>query len=74
MGEVQELDDLKGRIVIVTNDGVATGATIHTALRAVRAEHPKKLIAAIPVGPEDTIKRLAEDVDENTLLAHAALF
>ncbi|MBI4267903.1 MAG: phosphoribosyltransferase [Chloroflexi bacterium] len=55
---------LQGRIVIVTDDGVATGATTQAALWAVRAEQPEKLIAAIPVGPEDTIRRLAETVDE----------
>lgn len=65
---------LAGRIVIITDDGVATGATTQAALWAVRAEHPKKLIAAIPVGPEDTIKRLAEDVDEMLCLRMPPLF
>jgi putative phosphoribosyl transferase len=59
---------LKGRIVIVTDDGVATGATTQAALWAVRLEQPQKLIAAVPVGPEDTIRRLAEDVDEMVCL------
>jgi len=55
---------LAGRTVIVTDDGVATGATTQAALWAVRLEKPEKLIAALPVGPEDTIIRLGEDVDE----------
>ena len=55
---------LKGRIVIVTDDGVATGATIQAAFWSVRQEGPAKLIGAIPVGSEDTIRRLAGDVDE----------
>lgn len=55
---------LKGRLVIVTDDGVATGATTQAALWAVRQEKPSRLIAAIPVGAEETIMRLAEDVDE----------
>lgn len=55
---------LKGRLVIITDDGVATGATTQAALWAVRQEQPSRLIAAIPVGAEDTIRRLAEDADE----------
>jgi predicted phosphoribosyltransferase len=50
--------------VIVTDDGVATGATMKAALWAVRQENPKKLIAALPVGPSDTIEDLAEVADE----------
>ena len=55
---------LKSRIVIVTDDGVATGATTHAAIKAVQAENPKRLILAVPVGSEETLKRLALDVDE----------
>ena len=65
---------LKGRIVIVTDDGVATGATTQAAFWAVRLEQPQKLIAAVPVGPEDTIRRLAEDVDEIICLRVPRLF
>lgn len=65
---------LAGRIVIITDDGVATGATIQAALWAVKLEHPKKMIAAIPVGPEDTIRKLAEDVDEMVCLRVPPLF
>lgn len=55
---------LAGRMVIVTDDGVATGATTQAALWTVRQEKPQKLIAAIPVGSHDTIVRLSKDVDE----------
>ena len=65
---------LAGRTVIVTDDGVATGATTQAALWAVRLENPEKLIAAFPVGPEDTIRRLAEDVDEMLCLRTPPLF
>ncbi len=65
---------LQGRIVIVTDDGVATGATTQAAFWAVRLEQPGKLIAAMPVGPEDTIGRLAEDVDEMLCLRVPPLF
>ena len=65
---------LEGKVVIVTDDGVATGATTQAALWAVRLEKPEKLIAALPVGPEDTITRLAEDVDEMICLRAPPLF
>jgi putative phosphoribosyl transferase len=55
---------LRGRIVVVTDDGVATGATIQAAVWALRQEKPQKLIAAIPVASEEAIDRLARDVDE----------
>ncbi len=65
---------LKGRTVIVTDDGVATGATTQAALWAVRLEKPAYLVAAIPVGPKDTIERLADDVDEMVCLRTPPLF
>ncbi len=65
---------LAGRTVIITDDGVATGATTQAAFWAVRLEKPEKLIAALPVGPEDTISRLAEDVDEMICLRTPPFF
>lgn len=66
--------DLAGRIVIVTDDGVATGATTQAALWAVRLEKPARLVAAIPVGPEETIVRLTGDVDEMVCLRTPPFF
>ncbi len=65
---------LKDQIVIVTDDGIATGATTQAALWAVAAEKPQKLVAAIPVAPEDTIVRLAHLVDEMVCLRAPPLF
>ena len=65
---------LKERVVIVTDDGVATGATMQAALWAARQEHPQRLIAAIPVGPEDNLRRLAEDADEMVCLRAPPFF
>ncbi len=72
--QIRPKTPLEGRIVIVTDDGVATGATTQAALWAVRMEQPEKLIAAMPVGPEDTIRRLAGDVDEMLCLRAPPLF
>jgi predicted phosphoribosyltransferase len=55
---------LEARVVIVTDDGVATGATMQAALWAIRQEKPRKLVLALPVGPQDTVTKLSEDADE----------
>ncbi len=65
---------LKDRCVIVTDDGVATGATMHAALWIARQEHPKTLIAALPVGPADTIQRLVQDADDVICLRAPSFF
>jgi predicted phosphoribosyltransferase len=53
-----------GRVVIVVDDGLATGATMMAALRSVRLAKPLKLICAVPVSPPDTVARVAELADE----------
>ncbi|HET6376608.1 MAG TPA: phosphoribosyltransferase family protein, partial [Methylocella sp.] len=55
--------EVKGRTVIVIDDGVATGATMRTALRAVRARAPKELVLAVPVAAEDTLEDLRAEAD-----------
>jgi putative phosphoribosyl transferase len=66
--------NLAGRNVIITDDGVATGATMQAALWAARQENTAKLICALPVGPEDTIIRLADSCDEMVVLRSPADF
>lgn len=56
--------DAHGRVAIVVDDGVATGATTRAALRAVQARQPKKLVLAVPVAPPDTLESLSAEVDE----------
>jgi putative phosphoribosyl transferase len=65
---------LEGRTAIITDDGVATGATTQAAFWAIRAEQPKQMVAAIPVGPKYTIMRLAKGVDEMICLRSPPLF
>jgi len=62
--EIRPKVPLKGRQVVITDDGIATGSTAIAALQAVRHEQPARLIAAMPVGSEDTVRRIAEEVDE----------
>jgi predicted phosphoribosyltransferase len=53
-----------GRIAILVDDGVATGATTRAALRAVRARRPKKLVLAVPVAEQDVQAALRSECDE----------
>ena len=65
---------LKERTVIITDDGVATGATMQAAIWAVKQEKPAKAIVALPVGPPQTLERLAKDADEIICLNAPAYF
>lgn len=56
--------DPAGRLVVVVDDGVATGATLRAALGIVRRRHPARLCCAVPVGPPTTIAELGADADE----------
>ena len=62
------------RMAIITDDGVATGSTLEAAIRAVRQENPSRLIVALPVGPQDTLQRLAGLCDELLCLRMPAMF
>ena len=52
--------DLKGKTIIIVDDGIATGATMLAAIQWIKKQEPKRLIAAIPVGPQDTIEKLKQ--------------
>ena|SRR3989338_393690 len=65
---------LKGKTAIVVDDGVATGATIEAALLTLAQESPQKLVAALPVGPPESIKRLSESADEIICLRSPSFF
>jgi len=60
--------DPSHRIVIVVDNGIATGATMIAALRAVRARRPARLIGAVAVAPPETLKRIAREADETVCL------
>ena len=55
---------LAGRIVIVIDDGIATGSTVRAAIAAVRSQRASFVVAAAPVIPRDTFERLRAEADE----------
>jgi predicted phosphoribosyltransferase len=65
----RHLPTLTDRVVIVVDDGIATGATFFASVEAIRQHGPRRLIAAIPVGPADTIAKARRSVDELVVLA-----
>jgi len=66
--------DVAGRVTIVIDDGMATGATTLVALRATRARHPKTLILAVPVAPTDTLALTRREADAVVCLENYELF
>ena len=55
---------ISGRSAIVVDDGIATGATMRVALRAVRRRNPAHLVLAVPVAPPETLAQLCKEADE----------
>lgn len=59
---------VQGRVVIVVDDGLATGATMMSALKAVRQHHPQRLVCAIPVASPDALAQIKPLADEMVCL------
>lgn len=66
--------DPAGRVVIVVDDGIATGSTMIAALHALRARHPAKLIVASAVSAPDALARIERDADDVVCLDAPANF
>jgi len=56
--------DIRDRTAILVDDGIATGATMLAALRAVRRRQPARVVVAVPVAPESSLERLRNEADE----------
>jgi predicted phosphoribosyltransferase len=55
---------VEGRIVVLVDDGLATGSTMRAAVKAIKQLKPSKVIVAVPVGAPDTCRELAQEADE----------
>lgn len=56
--------DVTHATAIVVDDGIATGATVRAALKALRHRHPRRIVLAVPVAPADALEALRPEVDE----------
>jgi putative phosphoribosyl transferase len=61
--------DPASRVVIVVDDGLATGSTMISALHALRAKNPAELICAVPVAPPDTLEKVRGNADRVVCLS-----
>ena len=55
---------LEGRTVLLVDDGIATGGTIHAAVQSIRLQHPRKLVVAVPVASPRILESLRAVADE----------
>ncbi|HUJ26445.1 MAG TPA: phosphoribosyltransferase family protein [Myxococcales bacterium] len=66
--------DPRGRVAIVVDDGIATGASMIAALHAVRAREPARLVCAVPVAPAESLEQIRPYADEVLCLETPADF
>jgi putative phosphoribosyl transferase len=66
--------DVRGKTVIVVDDGIATGSSIRAGIRALRKMNPARLVIAVPVAPASTCRRLEHEVDELVCLQAPSSF
>lgn len=66
--------DVKGKTVILVDDGIATGSSMRAGIRALRQLQPKRIVIAVPVAPQRTCDLLKSEVDELVCLQTPPLF
>lgn len=65
---------LKDKMVILVDDGIATGASMRVAIASVRHAGVKKVILAVPVAAPDSLRKISKEVDETICLSSPAFF
>lgn len=66
--------DVKSKIAIIVDDGIATGLTMKAAIDEARAKEPATIVLAVPVAPRDTIRELEKLVDRVVVLKRPLQF
>lgn len=66
--------DLKGKTIILVDDGLATGMTMKAAILSSQLEGATKIVVAVPVSPRDTLEEIRQQADEVVCLATPAFF
>ena len=66
--------ELRDRVVILVDDGLATGATMRAAVKGLRQSGTAKIVVAVPVGPPDTCHEIEQDADETICLSTPEFF
>jgi predicted phosphoribosyltransferase len=56
--------DVSGKVVILIDDGLATGSTMRVAVRALRQKNPARVVAAVPVAAPETCSEMSEEADD----------
>ena len=56
--------DVRGRTVILVDDGIATGTTMRVAIAALRSQRPSRIVLAVPVAPLSTCREMKKEVEE----------
>ncbi len=56
--------EITGRTVILVDDGLATGASMHAAVAALREQHPKRVVVAVPLGASETCEAMRTEADD----------
>jgi len=56
--------DVRGRVVLLVDDGLATGSTMRAAVAALRRQQPARIVVAVPVGAPDTCAEFQDEADE----------
>lgn len=72
--EGKPFSELRGKTVILTDDGIATGHTMFAAIEFVKSKGPKKLVVAVPVAPPEVVEKVKKIVDEVVCLYTPSFF
>nr|WP_214446639.1 phosphoribosyltransferase family protein [Flavihumibacter rivuli] len=65
----QPLPDLKGKVVIIVDDGLATGSTMMATVRMLKKSQPARLVVAVPVASDSAVAKLQPEVDDLVCLS-----